>query len=82
MVLSSGTKKAKSQLISNKTNNCGGVKKQGLTSTVGIGSSTNTAAYRKRTNYCCNGQQKTCAISGPKVIVVQRVGYRATLGGI
>lgn len=82
MVISSGTKKAKSQLITNKTNNCGGVKKQGLSSTIGIQSYVNNANYRNRTNYCCANQQSTCGVTGPNINQVQRIGYRATIGGI
>ena len=76
MVLSSGSKSARhAQSICNRTNVCGGPKKAGLVSRVGVFLSNNPNLIG-----AMQTMPKTCVVSS--TIQTQLYGYRATIGGV
>jgi hypothetical protein len=83
MVLSNGTKFARNQQsISNRTNTCGGPKKAGTAPRVGYFIQSNPRLLRASQSI---PRQMFCnLIPGyiSKTIQTQRIGYRATHGGI
>lgn len=75
MVLSNGSKAARSQQsICNRTNVCGGLKKSGLSPSIGYFIQSNPRQLRTAQTI-----PKTCVPS--TVIQTQRTGYSATHGG-
>jgi hypothetical protein len=75
MVYMSGSKNARySASISNRTNVCGGIKKSGIASRIGLFMQSNANLIRAQ-----QSKPKTCVVS--KTIQTQQYGYRATHGG-
>jgi hypothetical protein len=75
MVYMSGSKNARySASISNRTNVCGGIKKSGIASRIGLFMQSNPNLIGAPQSV-----PKTCEVS--KVIQTQKYGYRATHGG-
>ena len=75
MVLSNGSKSARhQQSISNRTNVCGGIKKSGLSPSIGYFIQSNPRQLRSAQTI-----PKFCVPS--TTIQTQRIGYRATHSG-
>lgn len=76
----SGSKMARNQASIINRHNCGGVKKAGLSPSVGWFLSNNPQLRGANNTLWINGRPPHCTIN--RTIQTQQYGYRATIGGV